>query len=421
VALILNVAVVGMLYLLFGRVLGPSPASPPRLADLGRRNYRVRLPRPRAQELAAITDRFNALAQALDGARAENERLNHRLITAQDDERRRTALELHDEVGPSLFGLKANASSIATAARELPSEAARKLSERARDMLAIIEHLQGINRSMLNRLRPMALGHVPLADILSELVRDRARQHPQIRVLLRRRQAHARLWRSGRPHGLSPASRKPDQRHPPRAGRPRERRARRTPARRGPGEGGDATALALAIRDDGRGIDPRHRASACAAQERVQALGSSYKVESARGCMHLRAHAIRCAAGPMTSVLIIDDHPIVLQGCRRMLEDARWRPCSRRATRSPAIASTAATIPTWSSSTSPCKERPRGLDIIRRMRSHDPRARILVFSMHSDRSSPHARSRPAPPATCSGHLLGRADEGFDQVRAGTPI
>ena len=84
------------------------------LADLEQRNYRVRLPRPRAQELAAITDRFNALAQALDAARSENEKLNHRLITAQDDERRRTALELHDEVGPSLFGLKANAGSIAT-------------------------------------------------------------------------------------------------------------------------------------------------------------------------------------------------------------------------------------------------------------------------------------------------------------------
>jgi hypothetical protein len=34
------------------------------------------------------------------------------------------------------------------------------------DSLAIIEHLQVINRSMLNRLRPMALGHVPLRDIL---------------------------------------------------------------------------------------------------------------------------------------------------------------------------------------------------------------------------------------------------------------
>ena len=31
----------------------------------------------------------------------------------------------------------------------------------------------------------------------------------------------------------------------------------------------------------------------------------------------------------MTSVLIIDDHPIVLQGCRRMLEDAGVEPCSR--------------------------------------------------------------------------------------------
>ena len=139
-----------------------SPASPRGLADLEQRNYRVRLPRPQARELAAITDRFNALAEALEAARAENQRLNHRLITAQDDERRRTALELHDEVGPSLFGLKANAGSIATAAAALPEQAARKMAERVRDMLAIIEHLQAINRSMLNRLRPMALGHVPL-------------------------------------------------------------------------------------------------------------------------------------------------------------------------------------------------------------------------------------------------------------------
>ena len=80
------------------------------------------------------------------GARRE-QRLNQRLITAQDDERRRTALELHDEVGPSLFGLKANATSIATR-RRVP-ERSRKLNERKRE-LEIIEHLQSINRSMLN-------------------------------------------------------------------------------------------------------------------------------------------------------------------------------------------------------------------------------------------------------------------------------
>jgi two-component system, NarL family, sensor histidine kinase UhpB len=284
VALIVNVAVIGMLYLLFGRVLGPLTGVARGLADLERRDYQVRLPRPHAQELAVITDRFNALAQALDAARAENERLNHRLITAQDDERRRTALDLHDEVGPSLFGLKANAGSIASAARELPSDAARKLTERARDMLAIIEHLQGINRSMLNRLRPMALGHVPLKDILTELVRDRARQHPQIAFTFSADKLmrgygdsvdltvyrcvqesltnvirHAQASRVGIELG--------------------ERGAIES-------EGSAVAALALAIRDDGRGIDPATPPGfgMRGMQERVQALGGSYKVESARGC-----------------------------------------------------------------------------------------------------------------------------------------
>ena len=49
VALIVNVAVIGMLYLLFGRVLDPLTGVSRGLADLERRNYQVRLPRPRAR------------------------------------------------------------------------------------------------------------------------------------------------------------------------------------------------------------------------------------------------------------------------------------------------------------------------------------------------------------------------------------
>jgi two-component system sensor histidine kinase UhpB len=179
-ALLLNAAMIGVLYVLFGHVLGPLTALASGLSKLERQTYSVRLPRPRARELAAIAEHFNALALALESVRAENLRLNRRLITAQDDERRRTALELHDEVGPCLFGLKANASSIASAAAELPDRAKQSVSERLGDMLAIIEHLQAINRSMLDRLRPMALGHVPLQELLDQLVRDRSRQHPQM-------------------------------------------------------------------------------------------------------------------------------------------------------------------------------------------------------------------------------------------------
>jgi two-component system sensor histidine kinase UhpB len=180
VAVLLNLTMIGILYILFGRVLDPLTALAAGLSDLQRKNYSVRLPQPYPRELSAIVAQFNALARALETARAENLTLNRHLIRAQDDERRRTALELHDEVGPCLFGLKVCASSIATAAAALPDKVAKKMSERAHEIVATVEHLQAINRTMLERLRPMALGHVPLKEILDQLVSERARQAPQI-------------------------------------------------------------------------------------------------------------------------------------------------------------------------------------------------------------------------------------------------
>lgn len=180
VAALLNLTMIGILYILFGRVLDPLTVLARGLSDLQRQSYGVRLPQPYSRELAAIVAQFNELARALEIARAENLSLNRQLIRAQDDERRRTALELHDEVGPCLFGLKVCASSIATAAIELPEKVANTMSERAREIVAMVEHLQVINRTMLARLRPMALGHVPLKEILEQLVSERAHQIPEI-------------------------------------------------------------------------------------------------------------------------------------------------------------------------------------------------------------------------------------------------
>jgi two-component system sensor histidine kinase UhpB len=286
VALIVNIAVVAMLYVLFGRVLDPLTGVALGLAGLERRNYRLRLPRPQTPELAAITDRFNALAQALDAARAENETLNHRLITAQDDERKRTALELHDEVGPSLFGLKANASSIASAAAALAEPVGSKLAERVRESLAIIEHLQAINRSMLNRLRPMALGHVPLREILNELVQSRARQHPQTTFAF-----SADKVMPGYGEAIDLTVYRCVQESLTNV----IKHAQATQVAIGIGEAsGDepgATQLVLTVRDDGCGIDPAAPPGfgIRGMQERVQGLGGSYTVDSERG----RGTAIR--------------------------------------------------------------------------------------------------------------------------------
>ena len=283
VAAAVNIGMIALLYFLFGRVLDPLTTVARGLADLEARNYQVRLKRPSARELAAMINRFNALAAALDALRTENETLNRRLIAAQDEERRRTALELHDEVGPSLFGLKVNANSIAAAAAVSPDPTARKLKERAHDMLAIIEHLQAINRSMLNRLRPMALGHVPLREVLADLVQDRARQHPQISFSFCADKLmpsygdsiDLTVYRCVQ-ESLTNVIRHANAKH---VGVALDEAVDKTSHVNG------AARLQLMVRDDGCGMD----ASAPPGfgirgmQERVQGLGGRYGMESARG------------------------------------------------------------------------------------------------------------------------------------------
>lgn len=278
VAAVTELTIVAILHVVLGRVLGPLRALGTGLRDLEGRDYRVRLARPKVMEFAALADRFNALAGALDAVRAENLALNRRLITAQDDERRRTALELHDEVGPSLFGLKVNVASLAGAADDLPDRAAA-VRERVRDLAAIVDHLQGINRAMLNRLRPMALGNLPLADIVAGLVRDRAREHPHI-VFTHELEVLARsyddtvdltVYRCVQ-ESLTNAIR-----------HARATAVAVTAAVRADGARGDG--LELTVCDDGTGVPPGREKGfgLTGMQERVQALGGEFAIETGAG------------------------------------------------------------------------------------------------------------------------------------------
>jgi two-component system sensor histidine kinase UhpB len=177
-SLCLNVALLVALYVALSRVLAPLDQVADGLIQLERRDYAVRLDPPASRELAIITERFNSLAGALEEARAANGRLNRQLLTAQDDERRRTALELHDEFGPCLFALEANAASVTRIAEAAAAPDRARLAARAGDIAAIVGQVQALNRDLLNRLRPHGLGQVPLADCLHLLIRDFARRHP---------------------------------------------------------------------------------------------------------------------------------------------------------------------------------------------------------------------------------------------------
>jgi len=124
----------------------------------------------------------------------------------------------------------------------------------------------------------------------------------------------------------------------------------------------------------------------------------------------------------VTRVLIVDDHPMVLQGCRRVLEDAGlfevveansaingYRSFLRRR---PHVAIVDLALH---------GNRLGGLDLIRRMRLQDRRVPLLVLSMHSD---PHIVSR-ALESGATGYVLKDAGphdflEAFRAVRSGKP-
>jgi two-component system, NarL family, sensor histidine kinase UhpB len=278
-----SLVMIAILYFVLGRVLDPLTALGKGLEGLEHRDYKMRLARPKVLEFAAITDRFNALAGALDAARAENLALSRRLVTAQDDERRRTALELHDEVGPSLFGLKANAASITKAASALPASVAKAIADRTADLTAIVEHLQSLNRSILNRLRPMALGHVPLPELLSELVRERAGSHPDI-AFVRDVDGLARSYGDTVDLTLYRCV----QESLTNAIRHAEAKTVVVQAREGAAaadaQGDGAARLELTVRDDGRGIAASNKPGfgLSGMQERVQAIGGEFAIETGR-------------------------------------------------------------------------------------------------------------------------------------------
>lgn len=274
-SLVLNLSVLAALIVALGRILRPLDQLAAGLTRLERHDYTAHLDPPASRELAVIAARFNRVAGALAEARAANGRLNRQLLTAQDDERRRTALELHDEFGPCLFALEANAASVARLAAAEGEIDRSRLSQRAADIGSIVGQVQTLNRDLLNRLRPHALGEVPLADCLNLLLRDFSRRHPGTVF-------EGRFERLARGYGdivdltvfrCIQESTTNAVRHGAAAHVWAEAEE--------VAEGGER-ALAVSVRDDGRGVAPDHRVGLglSGMRERVEALSGRFTLDN---------------------------------------------------------------------------------------------------------------------------------------------
>jgi protein-histidine pros-kinase len=126
----------------------------------------TRLPHFRVKDLDDISDSFNHCAQALQSAAAQRRTLNLRLIAVEEEERRRLARELHDELGQCLTAIKVDAAFMEREARGvLPG-----VVTCARGVGEVVDSIMALIRGMLTRLRPHELETVGLKGTLQDLM-----------------------------------------------------------------------------------------------------------------------------------------------------------------------------------------------------------------------------------------------------------
>ncbi|SPP91944.1 MULTISPECIES: ATP-binding protein [Bradyrhizobium] len=164
-------------YVLAGSVLRP-------LQDLGEGLTRIRqgdytrpIPVGGPPEIRQGCEEANALAATLAQLSRDNRDLMHRLVSLQDDERRDLARELHDELGPLLFSIRAGSIALVDAAPQTGH-----LGNSAREVLQSVEALQQTNRRILDRLRPLYIEELGLATSVQTLLRNFGKQAPHIAV-----------------------------------------------------------------------------------------------------------------------------------------------------------------------------------------------------------------------------------------------
>jgi two-component system, NarL family, sensor histidine kinase UhpB len=126
--------------------------------------YQSRLPSFEQIELSEISDKFNRMASTLEQSIRNNHRLTQQIIHLQEEERKKLARDLHDEIGQYLTAVHIDASAMVAAKKlTVARESATAIAQITRQMMFTIQDL-------LARLRPRVLDELGLSLALAELI-----------------------------------------------------------------------------------------------------------------------------------------------------------------------------------------------------------------------------------------------------------
>jgi two-component system sensor histidine kinase UhpB len=129
-------------------------------------------------EIRKSAQEANELARTLNRLSQDNRSLLRRIVSLQDDERQDMARELHDELGPLLFGIRANTVALL---ESIPS-GQPELKGAAEGILQSVEILQQANRRILDRLRPLYIQELGLERSIQTLLQNAKAQAPDLKV-----------------------------------------------------------------------------------------------------------------------------------------------------------------------------------------------------------------------------------------------
>jgi signal transduction histidine kinase len=147
------------------------------LAQLRAGDYDSVIPLAGPPEIRKSCEAANQLGATLKRLSRDNRNLLRKLVSVQDDERRELAQELHDELGPLLFAIRANATALSEA-----DPAHAKQESPVQRMLLAAESMQQSNRRILEGLSPLYIQDLELGESIATLLQNIRSQSPQLKL-----------------------------------------------------------------------------------------------------------------------------------------------------------------------------------------------------------------------------------------------
>ena len=141
-------------------------------------DFEQQIPPAGPPEIRNSAQEANELARTLNRLSQDNRNLLRRIVSLQDDERQDMARELHDELGPLLFGIRANTVALL---ESIPSGEA-ELNSAAEGILRSVETLQQTNHRILDRLRPLYIQELGLERSIQTLLQNAKAQAADLKV-----------------------------------------------------------------------------------------------------------------------------------------------------------------------------------------------------------------------------------------------